>query len=366
MTALQEQTPTLSIRTARSPEAVELYITATPGSGAAVEQAEDLYRRITAELHRTGAAITGERIFAGESSFADVLSGRTAALGDMDDGVAPSVLVAREHDGILGVQVHAVSGIGKPAALPGARRYRCGRRSYLEGSGLTAATSPDGPAQARRTFEMMGELIRRSGASLFDVARTWLWMDGILNWYPQLNKVRNDYFTQQGLFSRPGGMPASTGIGVSPRGARISMDFLAAWGTPDIVQRFHAIGNQRSAYEYGSAFARASQVHTPGGVTVFCSGTAAIDGAGKTCHLGDIAGQVAMTIDNVHAVLRDMQCQSGEVVQAMAYCATPAVAEHFLAEYRDALAWPVLTIPGDVCRGDLLFEIEVTACPGAR
>lgn len=47
----------------------------------------------------------------------------------------------------------------------------------------------------------------------------------------------------------------------------------------------------------------------------------------------------------------------------MAYCATPAVAEHFAAEYRDALGWPVLAILVDVCRSDLLFEIEVTACP---
>ncbi len=363
MTVLQEQTPTLSIRTVRSSEATELYITAMPGSGAAAEQATDLYRRIAAELRREDAAITGERIFAGESAFADVLPARAAALGDIDDGVKPSLLLACEHDGILGVQVHAISGIGSPAVLPGARKYICRGRSYLEGSGLHAPALPDGPSQARRTFEMMGDLVRRSGASLSDVARTWLWMDEILNWYPQLNKVRNDYFTQQGLFSRPGGMPASTGIGISPRSARIALDFLAAWGADGIVQRFHAIGNQRSAYEYGSAFARASQVQTPGGVTVFCSGTAAIDGAGKTCHLGDIAGQVAMTIDNVHAVLRDMHCQSSDVVQAMAYCATPAVAEHFAAEYRDALGWPVLTMLGDVCRGDLLFEIEVTACP---
>jgi enamine deaminase RidA (YjgF/YER057c/UK114 family) len=212
----------------------------------------------------------------------------------------------------------------------------------------------------------MGELVAYSGASLFDVARTWLWMDDVLAWYPQLNQVRNTYFTEKGLFARPGSMPASTGIGVSPRGGRIALDFLAAWGAPATVQRFHAIGNQQSAYEYGSAFARASQVQTPGGTTVFCSGTAAIDAAGKTCHLGDIPAQVAMTIDNVRAVLRDMHCLDSDVVQAMAYCATPAVAEHFVAEHRDGLNWPILTMLGDVCRGDLLFEIEVTACPGAR
>ena len=68
-----------------------------------------------------------------------------------------------------------------------------------------------------------------------------------------------------------------------------------------------------------------------------------------------------MTVDNVHAVLRDMHCGSADVVQAMAYCATPEVQQHFLALYADKLPWPCLTMLGDVCRDDLLFEIEVTA-----
>ena len=68
-------------------------------------------------------------------------------------------------------------------------------------------------------------------------------------------------------------MPASTGIGVSPVLGRIAMDVFAAWGGQDAVAQFQAAGNQRSACEYGSAFARAARVRTPGGVSVFCSGT---------------------------------------------------------------------------------------------
>lgn len=366
MTVVQQQTAVLNIRTIAAEGATELYLTGTPGAGNAAEQARELYRQISAALRKADAAITGERVFAGEEAFAEALAARAAALDTLDDGVAPTQLRARDCDGLLGVQVHAISGITKPATLPGARRYAHGGSIYVEGAGLTAPALPDAGSQARRVFEMMGDLVAKNGASLFDVARTWLFMDDILAWYPELNAVRNKYFTEKGLFARPGCMPASTGIGVSPREGRIALDFLAAWGTPGVVQRFHAIGNQRSAYEYGSAFARASQVKTPGGTTVFCSGTAAIDAAGKTCCLNDIPGQVTMTIENVRAVLRDMGCGDGDIVQAMAYCASPAVAEHFTGQCREAAEWPILTMLGDVCRDNLLFEIEVTACPGTR
>ena len=49
----------------------------------------------------------------------------------------------------------------------------------------------------------------------------------------------------------------------------------------------------------------------------------------------------------------------------LAYCTTPRVEAHFIASYAHELPWPCLTMIGDVCRDDLLFEIEVTACPKA-
>jgi enamine deaminase RidA (YjgF/YER057c/UK114 family) len=209
-------------------------------------------------------------------------------------------------------------------------------------------------------------LLAQAGGTLADIARTWIWMDDILSWYDRMNQERTRLFTERGLLGAAGGMPASTGIGVSPSAGRVAMDFFAARGGEAAVERFHAAGNQQSAYSYGSAFARASRARTPGGVTVFCSGTAAIDADGRTCYAGDIAGQVRMTVENVMAVLADMGCSCNDVVQAMAYCTTPEVRDRFLSDWSGRLPWPCLTMIGDVCRTDLLFEIEVTACPAAR
>ena len=72
------------------------------------------------------------------------------------------------------------------------------------------------------------------------------------------------------------------------------------------------------------------------------------------------AGQINDTIENVHAVLKDMKCSDQDVVQVLAYCKNSDV-EKIFHQYKKKLSWPWLTIVCDICRTDLLFEIEVTA-----
>ena len=73
-----------------------------------------------------------------------------------------------------------------------------------------------------------------------------------------------------------------------------------------------------------------------------------------------MVAQVDMTLDNVAAVLRDMGCTDADVVQAMAYCATPAAYAYFVGRRQPGLPWPCLAMPGTVCRDDLLFEVHAT------
>ncbi len=357
----------LDVRTIRSASATELYITAMPARND-IEGIGRMYTEVAQMLKDLGAWIVEERVFAEPRAHTAVLTTRKAALGLRDDGIAPTLLDTREPETpVLGVQIHAISGIDRPQLLsehgrPVGRAFDIAGCHYVTATGLVAPRDSSRPEQARQVFEQAERLVKQAGGSFSDIARTWIWMDDILGWYDQLNQVRNGFFNERGLFSGAGFMPASTGIGVSPVLGKIALDVFAAWGKPNIVERFGAVGNQRSASEYGSAFSRAARMDTPAGQTVFCSGTAAIDSAGKTCHAGDIRGQVLMTIENVTAVLRDMNCRIGDVVQAMAYCATPAVKEFAATHCAEHLPCPCLVLLGDVCRSDLLFEIEVTAC----
>jgi enamine deaminase RidA (YjgF/YER057c/UK114 family) len=93
---------------------------------------------------------------------------------------------------------------------------------------------------------------------------------------------------------------------------------------------------------------------------VFISGTASIDANGKTTNINDAPKQIEATINNVRAVLNEMQCQDEDVVQATAYCKTPEIEKLFHNQWSD-LIWPSLTVIADVCRDDLLFEMEATA-----
>ncbi|MFQ5741420.1 MAG: hypothetical protein ACE5JX_20680, partial [Acidobacteriota bacterium] len=75
-------------------------------------------------------------------------------------------------------------------------------------------------------------------------------------------------------------------------------------------------------------------------------------------------GQIRMTLDCTNAVLDDLRCPRSDVVQAVAYCKTAEVEERFRQRQVETHIgeWPWLIIRGDICRDDLLFEAEVTAC----
>ena len=55
-----------------------------------------------------------------------------------------------------------------------------------------------------------------------------------------------------------------------------------------------------------------------------------------------------------------MQCGDKDVVQATIYCKTAEIEKLFWGEFND-LAWPTLTTIADVCRDNLLVEIEAAA-----
>jgi enamine deaminase RidA (YjgF/YER057c/UK114 family) len=301
---------------------------------------------------------------------------RREIYGDLDDGVPPVELAATASDGgeVAGVHVHAVRCDEKPMPVRH-NGISCGR--VLRGKDLTWITllglsAPDGGKgadQARLNFEAAASILREAKTDMRSVVRTWLWLGNILGWYGDFNRVRNTFFHEQGLLNcHPSKvhLPASTGIGVKPAGSGLcSLDLVAAVGPEGLTDYLASAGNQQSAYQYGSAFSRAATTTMPAGRTVFVSGTASIDVAGKTTHVGDSAGQIRATVDNVRAVLADGKCGDAEVVHALAYCKTPEVEKVWRKMAAD-VPWPCITMLADVCRDDLLFEIEATGCPGAR
>jgi len=367
-----------NVRVKGSEKAGEVFVTALADEPRpADEQAERLYAAVADVLRRENARPLLERVFGTDEALAKAGDPRRDALGDLVDEVPPVLLSVPEgpKGALSAVQVHAIR-TDEPLAVLTEDDVPCGRMlpanglGYVALSGLTALEAGANTDQARTIFDRASTLLRRLGGSMESVARTWLWLGDILDWYDEFNATRNRFFTECGLIDPSGTdrrLPASTGIGVGPTGAAAcALDVVAMIGRDARIECYHAAGMQQCAYEYGSAFSRVSRAKTPGGASVYVSGTAAIDEAGATVHVGDAKAQIEMTVENVRACLRDMDCPDTDVVQAIAYSKTPEIQAMFDRDYAANLPWPCISVIGDVCRDDLLFEVEAMGCPGAK
>ncbi len=369
-------TVNLDSRCIKSRAATEIYISAAPGENAPPQdQAQEIFSGIRDILRSKRASILQERVFATQTAMRDVCRVRSRVYGDLDDGVAPSLLVGKEGavGPIAGVQVHAVSSNSRPEVID-LKGNLCGRifrvpgRAYLTLSGISDQQRGQATQQAQAMMEKAEAALRQFGADFLSVPRTWMWLKDILSWYDQFNRVRTRFFTEWGLIGAGTrqSMPASTGIGLGPAdGGNCAMDLMAVLEPTDCTHYLPAAGKQHCALEYGSAFSRAARSIMPAGETVFVSGTASINASGATTHIGDALGQINTTIENVRAVLKDMRCSDRDVVQVVAYCKTTEV-EKVFDSIKDKLAWPWVKVICDICRPELLFEIEATAMPKIR
>ena len=359
-------------------DTAEVYLTATPAPGGDLEeQIRRLYTAVRDELAAADGHLLSERLFATADAMAPVEAARNEILREFDDGVAPTRVVVSPSPTtgrFTGAQFHAVCGSNRPTVLrcwdqkngSTARLYSSNGDKWLFINGLSSLTSDDRASQAQRMFYCAGCLLNQAGASMKAVPRTWLWLKEICSWYGDFNHARTSFFTARGLIdpvARSAQLPASTGIGLhGPGGAACTIDLIALPGREDEIEHVEAGGDQRSAFEYGSAFSRASVAPMPGGKTVFVSGTAAIDDAGRTEHTDQVEAQIDATIAHIRSLLARLDCGDEHVLSALAYCKNAAVEETFRRRWAD-LTWPRLTMIGEVCRPDLLFEVEVTASP---
>lgn len=360
------------VQTLESPEAAEVFITAAPSLPAPIDaQAAEVFSAVRDALRAADARLLEERVFATEPGLRAIDPIRADLYGDLDDGVPPARLLLTKGLGgdIAGVQVRAVRSDPRPGRLGRVGRIlRRGNLAWITVCGLSAPEAGPATAQARRVYETAAAALREAGADMHAVARTWLWLADILSWYSEFNEVRTAFYREVGLLdSHPtrARMPASTGIGVRPAGALCGLDLFAVIGPEGSTRYLQAAGNQESPFQYGSAFSRAATSVTPAGETVFVSGTASIDAEGRTAHVGDARGQIDATVANVRAVLGECGCGDADVVQAIAYCKTTDV-EKVWRDMAAGVPWPCVTLLGDICRDDLLFEIEAAACPGVR
>jgi len=186
--------------------------------------------------------------------------------------------------------------------------------------------------------------------------------------YRHFNTARQTAFRDWGR-STVGAVPAACALG-SPAGSPICIYFLAARSPPRMIEN----PRQTSAYHYppkfgihSPVFSRACLLHESAGTSLFVSGTASIVGH-ETIHHGDAAAQTRETLVNIGALVEEANRVTGRARYSLDGLKLKVYVRNAadLAAVELAIAGTgcprasVVYLQADVCREDLLVEIEAT------
>lgn len=267
----------------------------------------------------------------------------------VESGIAERIAYRRTEDLLFGVatETEAASGLGSTAPL-----QRAAAAGYS------------------RIFALM------DGLGFPRLARAWNYFADInredrgLERYRHFNAGRQDAFfaTRHSLTS---GVPAACALGVS--GQPLTTAFLAARGTVVAIENPRQVSAYCYPPQYGPrspTFSRATLVRVAGQPILFVSGTASIAGH-ETRHPGDPVAQTRESLDNLRAVLEAANQMSGGPAFTLAqpylkvYLRRPADLGPVRAFLAQAVGEPLkaLFLGAEICRADLLVEIEATFGP---
>jgi enamine deaminase RidA (YjgF/YER057c/UK114 family) len=105
------------------------------------------------------------------------------------------------------------------------------------------------------------------------------------------------------------------------------------------------------------------EIGSASGRGLFVSGTASISRHGETMWKGNAHKQVELTMEVVEAILRSRDFTFSDLTRAVAYFKRRSDVQAF-ADWcagRDVRSLPVVMARCDLCRDDLLFELEADA-----
>lgn len=371
----------------RSAELEEIYVTAVPHPAEpdAGVQTRSLYTAVLAQLGDVRSLhIVAERVFGLLTVREEFLAARAETLAGAGLSADTPVTYLQgapvEGEALAGIHLTLVrtdqDTIQIEPIREGERTWgfsvRSGavRRVFLASvHGLEPGKLGASPTeQAQRMFERADNLLRSIGLTYYNVVCTRIYLKRLLEWYDEFNGVRNPFYEKLGLLDRwgPSPVPASTGIqGKISEDCECVMDVLAVSTGAEDKCPFVKLHNplQDEATDYGSAFARGVRVDLPGVRYVLISGTASIDEEGKTAHAGDPLGQIRRTMANFEAILNVGGATPADLYHAIWYCKHPSYGEIVREEMRRQAwpAFPFVIAQEDVCRHDLLVEIDGSA-----
>jgi enamine deaminase RidA (YjgF/YER057c/UK114 family) len=278
-------------------------------------------------------------------------------------------------------------GIARTPAIPAAQaRYRHDE-TLLFGALIIDEAHFSEPTHAtsleRATLAAYGEIFQILEASGHPhLVRVWNYLPDINREsqgeerYRQFNVARQRALRASGR-SVEGNVPAASALGTAA-GSPLSIYFLASREEPLMIEN----PRQMSAYHYprtygpvSPSFSRACVLERVAGTNLFVSGTASIVGH-ESLHAGDVVAQTQETLANLEALLAEANRRVGgpryalEGLKLKVYVRRPADLPR-IERALEAVVHPrspPVYLHADICRSELLVEIEATgesaATPG--
>lgn len=343
----------------------KLYVTAHPVDGT---DPYGMFDNLARFLKDKDAQIVSQDVFGCCALQGGGMEALRAAFGEIKWPITWIEGEGSSRQSLTGTQAYAIAGtsaqpIRSDGRIIGNMFEDDDARYCLLGDLRPADNSRLDTEQARETFGKMEQALGYARMDFSHVVRTWFYINRILAWYDEFNSVRNSFFAQRRVLE--GTMPASTGIGAGNcAGAAVVAEAFAIDPKSDSV-RIQQVTSpmQCPAPDYKSSFSRAVEVFFCDHRRLYVSGTASIERDGTTAHVGDTAKQIALTMEVVEAILESRRMSWSDVSRAIAYFKDMDDATLFDAycEKEHLSLLPIAVAHGDICRDELLFEIELDA-----
>ncbi len=356
---------TLDVVTVSGPCYKKFYITANPGRD---QEHYSMFENLVSFVRAQNAAIVKQQVFGACQLHTEGMRALKKVSGKINWPVTWIQGDCCPGGNLRGTQAYAISGTSlEPVLLHGqivGHVFEDNDARYcLLGDIRPNDTSDSKPEQARAAFEKIKAALQVAEMHFSNVVRTWFYLHELLTWYDEFNEVRTNFFAEQGVFEDL--VPASTGIGVAnTAGAALVADVFAIMPKNTKVSvREVPSPLQCSAADYKSSFSRAVEVVLPDHHRLYISGTASIDPDGKTVHIGNVQKQIALTMEVAQAILQSRKMGWEDTNRGVAYFKDMRDAP-LLDRYRKDNHIPPLPIvvsDAEICRDDLLFEIELDA-----
>jgi enamine deaminase RidA (YjgF/YER057c/UK114 family) len=242
----------------------------------------------------------------------------------------------------------------------GARLIRLGDQTSLHTTNVYGAGS-DPSEQALDMFLAAERLLDQCGMGSRNVVRTWIYLRDIKRDYDALNKARRQFFRRCGIELRP----ASTGVqGIPfPDAHDFSMNLYAVKAPRPLDVTCMSAPTLNDAGSYGADFSRGLRLTEANKVALYISGTASIDDAGRTVHVGNFAAQADRMLRNIASLLAQQGATFENVVSGMTYLKSARHAPVLRSIFRKGgfEGFPCALVEAPLCRPELLCETEAVA-----